>query len=154
MTDRWPTSFDSWLDPRLEIRDSALHGRGTFARAPIAAGEILTVWAHRVLTAPELAAAPSGSLSARGEGRWLWQPLDDHHAPDYLLNHSCDSHLGRVVAALLTVVSTHASRHMASTGQPRKRVRLLHGSITLARASYLSVVMRMARSSARSRYGV
>ncbi|HEX7941115.1 MAG TPA: hypothetical protein VF488_04895, partial [Gemmatimonadaceae bacterium] len=87
-------SFDSWLDARLEIRDSLLHGRGTFARGPIAVGETVTVWAHRVLSARELTTAPPGTLSPWGHEQWLWQPLDDQTAPDALLNHSCDSNLG------------------------------------------------------------
>jgi len=94
MTVRWPIATDSWLDPRLEIRDSDLQGRGTFATAPIAAGEVVTVWAHRVLSASQVAAAPEGTVLARADGQWVWQPLDDHAAPDYLLNHACDANLG------------------------------------------------------------
>jgi len=94
MTGHWPTSADSWLDPRLEIRPSPLHGRGTFALAPIAAGEVITVWAHRVISDAEVADAPPGTVSPRANSQWLWQPLDDHSAPDYQLNHACDSNLG------------------------------------------------------------
>lgn len=65
----------AWLDPRLEIRDSPIHGRGTFARAAIAAGELVTGWPHRIV-----------------DGR-IWVPPDDRTAPEAFLNHSCDPHI-------------------------------------------------------------
>jgi SET domain-containing protein len=52
----------SWLDPRLEIRPSVIHGRGTFATAPIAAGETVSVWAHRILFPSDVSTAPPGEL--------------------------------------------------------------------------------------------
>ena len=106
MTRSWPTSADSWLDPRLVIRPSPLHGRGTYAVAAVGVGEIVTVWVHRELSAAELADAPPGTVSPRANDRWLWQPLDDHDAPDYLLNHGCDPSLG--MADEVTLVARRA----------------------------------------------
>ncbi len=38
----------SWLDPRVEVRSSAIHGQGLFARAPIRAGIIRDFLTKRV----------------------------------------------------------------------------------------------------------
>ena len=89
----WPTSHDSWLDPRLEIRPSPISGRGTFATQPIPAGQIVILWVHRILTKEETALAPPGLLLERSDHKWIWQPPDDPNAPDNLLNHSCNPNL-------------------------------------------------------------
>jgi hypothetical protein len=68
---------DSWLDPRLELRPSAIHGRGTFATAPVAARETVAVWEHRVLFPPDVSTAPPGALWPRGDGTYVWLPPDD-----------------------------------------------------------------------------
>jgi len=67
----------SWLDSRLKIRPSRIHGRGTFATAPIATGETVTVWEHRVLHEPDVRAAPPGELWRRGDGVSVWVPPND-----------------------------------------------------------------------------
>ena len=38
-----------WVDPRIEVRPSPLHGKGMFARAPIRQGEVVTVWGGTLL---------------------------------------------------------------------------------------------------------
>src|SRR5262249_45466335 len=35
---------ESWIDPRVEVRPSRLHGRGSFARERIGADEVVTIW--------------------------------------------------------------------------------------------------------------
>lgn len=57
----------SWLNPKIEIRPSRTHGRGLFARVPIAKGEVVVVWF-----------AGSGYVRKSGED------------PSYFRNHSCD----------------------------------------------------------------
>lgn len=34
----------SWIDPRIEIRSSPIHGKGMFAVAPIEKGEVVVIW--------------------------------------------------------------------------------------------------------------
>jgi hypothetical protein len=34
----------SWIDPRIEIRPSSLHGLGSFVRTAITAGEVVPIW--------------------------------------------------------------------------------------------------------------
>jgi len=87
----WPGAFDSWLDLRLEIRPtSPISGRGTFAKAFIAKGEIITIWSHRILSKEQALLAPPGLLQERPNGEWIWMAPDDKDAPDYLINHSCN----------------------------------------------------------------
>jgi hypothetical protein len=63
----------SWLDPRIEIREAAGRGQGSFALAPIGAGEIVTMWGGQVFTLAEIQAgkARKKSLVAIGEGLYL-----------------------------------------------------------------------------------
>lgn len=44
----------SWLDPRIEVRESPIHGLGFFATAPIGAGEVIVRWGGEVLPIAEL----------------------------------------------------------------------------------------------------
>lgn len=88
-----------WIDPRIEIRPSSVHGRGMFARRQIAPGEIVTVWGGEfVLTEPDLlrkhALGMRCSLGTIGEGRYLAHILgESEEGLSNLLNHSCDPNL-------------------------------------------------------------
>lgn len=87
--------LDSWLDPRIEVRGTGLEGRGSFAAAPIAAGEIVIEWGGVVLNEAELATAnmvPESEV-AIAEGRFLVNFFEEANSPDYFLNHSCDPNL-------------------------------------------------------------
>ena len=57
----------SWVNPKIEIRPSPVHGKGLFARVPMAKGEVVVVWF-----------AGSGYVRKSGED------------PSYFRNHSCD----------------------------------------------------------------
>jgi uncharacterized protein len=80
----------SWLDPRLEIRAPSLHGRGTFAIAPISRGEVVIVWEHRVVTATDLPAELQGEVWPRADGSYVCLPPDDPESAEHFLNHSCE----------------------------------------------------------------
>jgi len=85
----------TWIDSRIEIRKSSVHGRGAFALAPIRAGEVVTVWAHTVLSPEEVGAVEQGELHRRADGRYVWLPdswveLDGYDPAEDCLNHSCD----------------------------------------------------------------
>jgi uncharacterized protein len=84
----------SWLDPRVQVRPSPISGRGLFARAPIAAGEIVERWGGIRITDAELAriaaTLPRYNSAAIGEGINLLLALDD---PIGFGNHSCDPNL-------------------------------------------------------------
>jgi uncharacterized protein len=84
----------TWVDPRVEVRASAIAGRGTFAREPIRAGEVVEIWGGVQITNEDLhAIAASGeryNSAAIGEGANLLFARDDPFAFD---NHSCDPNL-------------------------------------------------------------
>ena len=45
---------ESWIDPRLEVRDSPMEGRGMFAGSEIRRGEVVVVWGGTVFTWDEV----------------------------------------------------------------------------------------------------
>lgn len=84
-----------WIDPRVEIRDSPLHGRGMFARESFGSNEVVLIWGGTVFTEAELKAgkAKPGSVTLIEEGLYLGDPAGAPEADDFCLNHSCDSNL-------------------------------------------------------------
>jgi hypothetical protein len=85
-----------WIDPRIEIRPSAIAGQGMYALAPIRAGETVVVWGGWVCTGADVAAgrvAP-GSIVYIGEDTFLGAPVGtyDRERDDRgdFINHSCD----------------------------------------------------------------
>jgi hypothetical protein len=99
----------SWLDPRLSVAPSQIHGLGLFARTTIPAGEVVMVLGGDVLSDAEVRDA-----LARGE-RYDGIALDDDanlrlQPPDWPGihgNHSCEPNLWLVppvdVAARLDI---------------------------------------------------
>ena len=84
-----------WIDPRIEMRDSPLHGRGMFAKESFGSGEIAVIWGGTVFSAAEVQAgkAKAGTLVLLEEGVFLGDPAGTVEGADYPLNHSCDSNL-------------------------------------------------------------
>ncbi|HUC23533.1 MAG TPA: SET domain-containing protein-lysine N-methyltransferase [Streptosporangiaceae bacterium] len=93
---------ETWLSPKIEVRTSPVHGRGTFAVAEIAVAETVEVWGQRcqgVFTVEYTEDEARADLAAkRGMVVMQW---DDHlfsierpgGDPGYFINHSCDSAL-------------------------------------------------------------
>jgi hypothetical protein len=91
----------SWLYPRIEIREAPGRGHGSFALAPIGAGEIVTVWGGQVFTLAHVQAGKAWkkSLVAIDEGLYLGEEMSDgpyQPGPDHYLNHSCDPNVWMV----------------------------------------------------------
>jgi SET domain-containing protein len=82
---------ESWLDPRIEVRPSTIHGCGMFAAQPIHAGEVVIIWGGDLFTGEDIRAgkARRDSVAALDEDLYLADPVDDPDGPDYFLNHSC-----------------------------------------------------------------
>jgi hypothetical protein len=82
----------SWIDPRIEVRASAIQGRGMFATQPIHAGEVVIVWGGMVFTRAEIAAgrAQVFTVAPLDDDLYLGDPADGPENPDYYLNHACD----------------------------------------------------------------
>ncbi|HYF65089.1 MAG TPA: SET domain-containing protein-lysine N-methyltransferase [Herpetosiphonaceae bacterium] len=85
----------SWFDPRLEKRESPIHGSGVYATAPIKAGELLQRVGGIVFTSAEQASVQARIDPARAynEGKldddlFIVEPIDDGF--NYFFNPSCD----------------------------------------------------------------
>ena len=99
---------ETWYDPRLEVRESEIHGRGLFATAPILAGEVVMVWGGVVYTQTQL-------QTAKLEGGWSYSIVDETHEPiylfapadgiDYFINHSCEPNIWLMDAVTLVARS-------------------------------------------------
>lgn len=109
LTEHWGASVEAaaqryrgkdWIDPRIEIRLSSLHGRGMFAAAPIPGGEAVIIWGGTfLLTEADLPKKQAlgvqrCSLGTIGEGIYLGSILAEGDEDlTNLLNHSCDPNL-------------------------------------------------------------
>ena len=84
-----------WIDPRIEVRDSPLHGRGMFARESFGSGEIALIWGGTVFSEAEVRAgkAQPGTLALVEEGIYLGDPAGTPEGADFPLNHACDANL-------------------------------------------------------------
>lgn len=88
----------SWIDSRIEIRPSQLHGRGMFAIAPIKEGEVVVIWGlPNIYTTKE--DAEKAAAKGRAEGKSIYVGQIDEGLftveergidPTYFMNHSCD----------------------------------------------------------------
>lgn len=83
---------ESWLDPRLEVRDSPIHGKSLVARESIKADEVVIIWGGTPFTEAEIWAgkARKGSIAAVDEVVYLANPVDAPPNPEDFMNHSCD----------------------------------------------------------------
>lgn len=81
----------SWIDPRLEVRPSPIHGKGMFALSPIKQGELVVIWGGRLMNEEEVHTSKvrPGSIAAIGEGLYL-AGLDNEEDPADFMNHCCD----------------------------------------------------------------
>lgn len=90
---------ETWLSPKIEVRASPVHGRGTFAVAEIAVGETAEIWGQLwqgMLTAEYTADAARAELGAQ-RGMVVMQWDDELFSierrggdPGYFINHCCD----------------------------------------------------------------
>jgi uncharacterized protein len=87
----------SWLDPRLEVRTSAIQGHGGYARELIREGELVVIVGGRVMTETEFRAfamtAQQYDAIQIDEDHHLVDLSPDPRATNGSLNHSCDSNL-------------------------------------------------------------
>jgi len=88
----------SWIDPRIKITSSLLHGKGMFAVAPIKQGEVVVIWAlpNTYKTGEEAKRAAAKGI-AKGKTIQVFQideglfSVEEKDAdPTYFMNHSCD----------------------------------------------------------------
>lgn len=95
--------FQSWIDPRVEGRPSPIGGLGTFARAPIAAGEpgFRRGGVRFTPAAIRAGAARPGTVAAVDEDLSLAAPADAEADPSDFANRTCDPTLWMAEAVTL-----------------------------------------------------
>jgi SET domain-containing protein len=82
-----------WIDPRIKIKPSPIHGNGMFAKSPIHQGEVVVIWGGKYVGQEE-------AQKARHEGK-IAQQIDENTFDVYsrdeanrdqtwFMNHSCD----------------------------------------------------------------
>jgi hypothetical protein len=84
-----------WLDPRIEVRPSPIHGRGLFARESFGSGEVALIWGGTVFSEAEVKSGKANprSLTLVETGIYLGDPAGAPDGADFCLNHGCDSNL-------------------------------------------------------------
>jgi len=92
---RKPYPKTSWVDARIEVRDSSIAGKGGFAREFIREGEIVAVIGGTVFTEEEFKefakTASQYDAIQIGEALHLVDLSPDSRANNGSFNHSCDS---------------------------------------------------------------
>jgi SET domain-containing protein len=92
---------ESWIDPRIEIKSSPLHGKGMFAVASIRKGEVVVIWGlPKTYKYKEDAEKAAANGRAKGKSIIVGQLDEDLFTveergddPTYFMNHSCDSNV-------------------------------------------------------------
>ena len=88
----------SWINPRVEIKSSSLHGKGMFAVAALKKGEVVVVWGLPE-TYDNEEDAEKAAAKGRAKGRSIIvMQLDENlftveergDDPTHFMNHSCD----------------------------------------------------------------
>ncbi|KAI9149846.1 putative protein serine/threonine kinase [Blastocladiella emersonii ATCC 22665] len=101
LVDLWYHGNDYYMSPKVEVRSSPTAGRGQFAGADIAAGEVLfrgpieTYLRHEVdiaAMAPWRVAFINHMGEQAEDDVWIAPPLYDED-PSYFTNHNCDPNL-------------------------------------------------------------
>ncbi len=131
----------SWLDPRLEVRPSDIHGKGFFTTRPIRAGEVVIVFGGTLFSREEIAAgrANNRTLMQVDEETWLGNRADEPLGEDYFINHSYEPNLWMQDEATLVARKTIVPReevtmdyamHFADPSWTRSRlVDVAHDSV-------------------------
>ena len=88
----------SYISPKAEVRGSPIHGRGLFARAPFARGEVVCVKGGYVFDRSTLKAMPGWYKSAEiqvAQDLFIG-PLSEEEREGSMLfsNHSCEPNIG------------------------------------------------------------
>jgi hypothetical protein len=87
----------SWYDPRVEIRQSSIHGGGMFARSRFQPGETIAIIGGTLMTGAAFAAYLTGverwNAHQIGEDLHLVDLIQTPEVVEGSINHSCDSNL-------------------------------------------------------------
>ncbi len=88
--------FDTcWIDSRIEIRNSRIHGRGMFAKENIDESEKIVIWGGLLMNKKEIELAKHRSESAVQvtDDLYIAEPVGTPDGLDDFINHSCNPNL-------------------------------------------------------------
>lgn len=88
----------SFIDERVEVRESPIAGKGSFVTAPVKKGETVIVWGGGVIVTNEEFEKgfkegkfrPETAMHYDSSHKWTNLASDDEDDPDPYLNHSCN----------------------------------------------------------------
>ena len=93
---------ESWVNPKVEIGPSPLHGQGMFAVSRVTEGETVVIWGGSLVGKEE-------ADRARADGKVVMQLEDGLYSVEergedatYFTNHSCDPNVWMAGAVTLT----------------------------------------------------
>ncbi len=98
----------TWLDPRIEVRPSPIHGIGMFATATFKEGEVVLIWADSYT---DRAGAEQAMAEGKGTMQWdedVFSVETEVYPEAYAINHSCDPN-----AWMLDAYTVVARRYIA-----------------------------------------
>ena len=102
----------SYLSPKTQVRESPIHGRGLFATANIAKGEVVVVKGGHIITREEVrdVNARLGPVEIQiGDDLFIAPVTDEERELSMLYsNHSCDANMG--MRGEITFVAMHNIR--------------------------------------------
>ncbi len=84
---------ESWISPKVEVRDSHSHGLGLFAKEPIEKDEVVIIWGGNFTNETEARKAKKEGKAIQQIDDNLWDVFDyetRNEDPSYNHNHSCD----------------------------------------------------------------
>ena len=101
--------MSSWFSPKVEKRPSVIQGRGLFARAPIAAGEVVAVKGGAIMDRAAFARVRDqvspAEIQIEDDLYITPRRADEVEASILCLNHSCRPNVG--VRGQITFVAMH-----------------------------------------------
>jgi SET domain-containing protein len=94
-TDLRPAHPNSWLSPKIEIRqEKTIEGRGMFASQPLIKGDLIAVWGGDVVTTEEFHNLPFESQRQSAQVEDGFHLVSTKTGPGDWVNHCCDANAG------------------------------------------------------------
>ncbi|MDO8467981.1 MAG: SET domain-containing protein [Nanoarchaeota archaeon] len=84
----------TFINPKVEIKDSLIAGKGMFAKEKISKGEIIIKWGGEFFTTKEAKKKNKKDFLIIQIDKDLWSvEKRGEYEDDYFINHSCDSNV-------------------------------------------------------------
>jgi SET domain-containing protein len=94
-TDLRPARPNSWLSPKIEIRqEKTIEGRGMFASQLLVKGDLIAVWGGDVVTTEEFHNLPFESQRQSAQVEDGFHLVSTKTGPGDWVNHCCDANAG------------------------------------------------------------